>query len=120
MDEETRLKALDKAKSMINHVGYPDELLDNQKVDEFYEKLEIKDDDYFQSNLNLHIFHLEENLSRLRKPVNRSSWIDHGYPAIVNAFYNLRENSIGMFLVISQLSHDPICLFYSKISPFKY
>ena len=105
---------------MINHVGYPDELLDNQKVDEFYEKLEIKDDDYFQSNLNLYIFQLEENLNKLGKPVNRSSWINHGGSAVVNAFYSPSENSIGMFIVTSQFSHDTNCWFYSKISPIKY
>ena len=100
MDKETRMKALDKAKSMISHVGYPDELLDNKKLDEFYGKLEIKDDDYFQSNLNINTFKLEENLNRLRKPVNKSSWVDHGYSAVVNAFYSPNENSISTFILI--------------------
>ena len=85
---------------MINHVGYPDELLDDKKLDEFYGKLETKDDDYFQSNLNINIFQLEENLNRLGKPVNKSSWVDHGYSAVVNAFYSPNENSISTFILI--------------------
>lgn len=36
MDEHTRKNALDKAKSMATHIAYPDELLDNKKLEEFY------------------------------------------------------------------------------------
>ena len=100
MDEETRMRALDKAKSMINLVGYPEELLDDNKLDEFYDKLEVKDDDYFQSYLNINTFKLDEEFDRLRKPVNKSSWIDHGFSAVVNAFYSPNENSISTFILI--------------------
>lgn len=36
MDEQTKQNALDKAKSMATHIAYPDELLDNNKLEEFY------------------------------------------------------------------------------------
>lgn len=36
MDEQTRKNAIDKAKSMSTHIAYPDELLDNKKLEEFY------------------------------------------------------------------------------------
>lgn len=36
MDEQTRRNALDKAKSMSSHIAYPDELMDNNKLQEFY------------------------------------------------------------------------------------
>lgn len=36
MDEDTKQNALDKAKSMATHIAYPDELLDNNKLEEFY------------------------------------------------------------------------------------
>ena len=32
-----RKNALDKARSMVNHIAYPDELLDEKKLIEFYE-----------------------------------------------------------------------------------
>lgn len=37
MDEKTRANALDKARSMATHIAYPDELLDDRKLEEFYE-----------------------------------------------------------------------------------
>ena len=98
MDEKTRLEALDKAKSMINHVGYPDELLDDKKLNKFYEKLEIREDDYLMANINFSIFDMDVYVDNYRKPVNKSDWVNHGYSAVVNAFYNRYENSLSEFL----------------------
>lgn len=36
-----RKNALDKARSMVNHIAYPDELLVESKLIEFYEKVFI-------------------------------------------------------------------------------
>lgn len=41
MDDHTRQNALDKAKSMSTHIAYPDELLDNRKLEEFYNWVSI-------------------------------------------------------------------------------
>ena len=94
MDEKTRQSALEKVDFMSTHIAYPDELLDDKKLDEFYEKLEITPDDYLKTIVNLTIFGTEFSFSKLRKPVNKSDWISHGRPAIVNAFYSSNENSI--------------------------
>lgn len=111
MDEETRKSALEKAESMSTHIAYPDELLNDKKLEEFYEKLEITEGDYVQSILNLTFFGLEYSFSRLRKPVNKSDWISHGRPAIVNAYYSSIENSIQFPAGILQGS------FFSKDRP---
>lgn len=37
MDEKTRQNALEKAQSMSTHIAYPDELLDNKKLEEFFD-----------------------------------------------------------------------------------
>lgn len=39
MDDETRANALDKAAAMTTHIAYPDELLDNDKLIEFYNEV---------------------------------------------------------------------------------
>ncbi|XP_066597327.1 neprilysin-2 isoform X2 [Prorops nasuta] len=94
MDEETKKSALAKAASMVSHIAYPDELLEDKKLEEFYEKLELTDDNFLESILNLTLFATEYSFGKLRKPVNKSDWISHGRPAIVNAFYSSIENSI--------------------------
>ncbi|XP_030765452.1 neprilysin-2 isoform X1 [Sitophilus oryzae] len=94
MDEETRKNALDKAKSMSTHIAYPDELLDNRKLEEFYNDLELDERQYLRSILNLTLFGTKISFQRLRQPVNKTDWITHGRPAVVNAFYSAIENSI--------------------------
>lgn len=94
MDDETRKSALDKASSMSSHIAYPDELLDDKKLEGFYKKLELTTDNYLKGILNLTLFGVEYSFGKLRKPVNKSDWITHGRPAIVNAFYSSIENSI--------------------------
>ncbi|KAJ8918489.1 hypothetical protein NQ315_008186 [Exocentrus adspersus] len=94
MDEQTKRNALDKATSMSTHIAYPDELLDDRKLEEFYEGLEMDPDYYMRSILNLTLFGTRFSFRRLREPVNKTDWITHGRPAVVNAFYSSIENSI--------------------------
>lgn len=94
MDETTRANALEKAAKMATHIAYPDELIDDAKLDKFYEKLEISSDMYLENILNVTKFGTEFSFGRLRQPVNKTDWVTHGRPAIVNAFYSSIENSI--------------------------
>ncbi|XP_045509587.1 neprilysin-2 [Colias croceus] len=94
MDAMTRQAALDKAQAMAAHIAYPNELLDNNKLTEFYSGLEMSTDKLMESVLNLTLFGTEYLFSKLREPVNKTDWVTHGRPAIVNAFYSSIENSI--------------------------
>ncbi|CAB3363322.1 Hypothetical predicted protein [Cloeon dipterum] len=94
MDDGTRASALEKAASMASHIAYPDELLDDNKITEFYDKLELNPDLYLESVINMTIFGTDFSFNRLRKPVNKTEWITHGRPAVVNAYYSSIENSI--------------------------
>jgi neprilysin len=40
------------------------------------------------------LFGTEFSFNRLRLPVNKTDWITHGRPAVVNAYYSSIENSI--------------------------
>lgn len=57
-------------------------------------QLEMSSDKLMESVLNLTLFGTEYLFSKLREPVNKTDWITHGRPAIVNAFYSSIENSI--------------------------
>ncbi|XP_015111046.1 neprilysin-2 isoform X2 [Diachasma alloeum] len=94
MDDETRKSALEKATSMTSHIAYPDVLLDERKLEEFYHDLELSDENYLQNILNLTLFKTKYSFSKLRKPVNKSDWRTEANPTTVNAFYSPDRNSI--------------------------
>ncbi|XP_031344609.1 neprilysin-2-like isoform X1 [Photinus pyralis] len=94
MDNVTRKHALEKAATMTSHIAYPDELLSDQKLEEFYGGLDFKSDHYLRTMLSLTLFGTEYSFKRLTMPVNKTEWITHGRPAVVNAFYSAIENSI--------------------------
>merc|ERR1712142_969446 len=94
MDEKTRQKAKLKLKAMNSHIGYPPELLDVKKLEDLYAGLKLGEDKYFENVLNISIFDTDYAFSKLRKKVDKSDWVHHGRPAVVNAFYSPLENSI--------------------------
>lgn len=94
MDEETRKSAVAKLHSMSTHIGYPDEIMNKTNIEKYYENLEIDENNYLKSILNMQVFGTNYAFNKLRKPVNKTDWITHARPAIVNAFYSSIENSI--------------------------
>ena len=94
MDNVTKEKAKKKAKGMVAHIGYPPELLDMKKLEGLYSGLELSENDYFGNALRTTIFGTDYAFSKLREKVNKTDWVRHGRPAVVNAFYSPLENSI--------------------------
>lgn len=94
MDEKTKNSAINKAKKLVAHIGYPKELTNNTILEEFYSSLEMKDDEYLMNALRLSKFKSEYALRELYEPVNKNSWLVHATPAMTNAFYSALENSI--------------------------
>ena len=94
MDDGTREKAKVKARGMVEHIGYPSELLDMKKLKDLYDGLELDSVDYFGNGLNMTVFGTNFAFSKLREKVNKTDWVRHGNPAVVNAFYSPLENSI--------------------------
>lgn len=64
------------------------------KLSDAFLQLELDSSKYLKSILNLTLFGTQFSFQRLREPVNKTDWITHGRPAIVNAFYSSIENSI--------------------------
>ena len=109
MDEKTKQKVLEKAASMSAYIAYPDELLDDKKLEKVYKGLELSSDNYFESMLNLTVFDTEDEFIKLRKPVNKNNWVSRGSPMDVNAYYLPIENSIRKLFCILILT----VVFYS-------
>merc|ERR1719192_158981 len=94
MDEDTKRQARVKAQGMVEHIGYPSELLDQSKLEELYAGLELSPNAYLGNALNMTVFGTNYAFSKLREKVNKTDWVRHGRPAVVNAFYSPLENSI--------------------------
>lgn len=109
MDANTKAAALDKVKAMSTHIGYPDEIMDNLKLEEYYSGLEVNPDTYLESVLRMNVFGTDYAFNKLRKPVNKTDWVTHARPAIVNAFYSSIENSIRKCLQLAmRISRYPV------------
>lgn len=94
MDEQTRTEAIKKAKKMAFHIGYPNELTDDKKLEEYYNGLELDAKTYFENNLRTTFRNRIRVIKQLRQPINQTEWISHTIPTVVNAFYHPLENSI--------------------------
>uniref|UniRef100_A0A1B6KIH3 Peptidase M13 C-terminal domain-containing protein n=1 Tax=Graphocephala atropunctata TaxID=36148 RepID=A0A1B6KIH3_9HEMI len=119
MDEETKKRAVYKASQVVHHIGYPDELTDVHKIEEFYKGLSIDNDQYFEALVDLSQWANNYRFRQLREEVNRTDWRSHGSVTMVNAFYNPLENSMQFPAGILQLpffsSQVPQYVNYARI-----
>lgn len=99
MDENTRTEAIKKAKLLTTHIGYPNELTDNSKLEEYYSNLEMEPDDFLLDSLRWWAFETDRIFKKLREPVNKTDWETHSIPTTVGAFYTGRENSISAYFI---------------------
>lgn len=104
MDEDTKNAAVAKANALVAHIAYPDELMNNTKLDEYYKNLEMDEDQYFLNALRLSQFKSEKLIRELYEPVNKTDWVTHATPAMTNAFYSALENSIRRFFFSLSIS----------------
>lgn len=95
MDNVTREAAIRKVDRMTSHIGYADELLDDKKLEEFYNVIDIHPDKFFSSILSINNFFTDKQFKMLREPVNKTSWYLYESPTTVNAFYDSNRNGIG-------------------------
>lgn len=85
MSDSTKKKALEKLAAITVKIGYPDKWKD-------YSDLVVSRDSYVQNIRNGMMFHFNEQMAKLGKPVDRTEWLM--YPQTVNAYYNPTMNEI--------------------------
>uniref|UniRef100_A0A6G1S6H5 Membrane metallo-endopeptidase-like 1 n=1 Tax=Aceria tosichella TaxID=561515 RepID=A0A6G1S6H5_9ACAR len=94
MDEETRRAAIEKADAIYTQVGYPDELLNDTIIEQFYSGLKLERTNYFNNVLHIQKLSFDKLLERLREPNIQYDWRNHPRAASVSAFYSPQDNSI--------------------------
>lgn len=67
MEDDTRKSALEKADAVVDHIGYPDELLDDKKLEEVFQSV----------NINLFWFDLMLIVIVLARSARRSVFVFH-------------------------------------------
>jgi len=55
-----------------NCLGFPDYIMDSNQLDDKYQNLTVRSDEYFNNNLRAIQYNLMQYLFKLDQPVNRS------------------------------------------------
>ncbi|XP_039343211.1 neprilysin isoform X1 [Mauremys reevesii] len=93
MDAETKKKAEQKATAITERIGYPDDIItDNSKLNNEYQDLNYKEEEYFENIIQSLLFSQRKRLKKLREKVDKEQWISGA--AVVNAFYSASRNQI--------------------------
>lgn len=101
MDESTRHEAIRKAEAMLFDIGYPDELVDDEKLDEYYHDLELQNDSLFHNVLRIRKFQQMHQIKQYHEPIDKKDWREHATrTAVVNAFNIPQHNTIRKFDLI--------------------
>lgn len=116
MDAKTKLAASNKVDAIVTHIGYPDELYDDQKLEEYHKTIDFHPTNYLASILNINKFYMNYEFDSLRKTVNKTDWISHSSPTFINAFYSFEENSIGLYFLVFFFKNS--ILLERKMCPF--
>ncbi|RXG54315.1 Endothelin-converting enzyme 1 [Armadillidium vulgare] len=95
MDDETKKQALKKERAINSYIGYPEELLHDEYISEFYSNITIGKD-LLENNLGIAVYNSDFYYSKLRKPIDKFDWRERGAVTLVNAFYNTAKNAIEL------------------------
>lgn len=97
MDAILKAAKLEKLKAMYTNFGYPDELMDNQKLERFYSGVDVNPEEFLESVLRIDFFN-DNFFYQLRRPVNKTDWETRVSAAVViGANYSPEENRIRMY-----------------------
>ncbi|KAK9869804.1 hypothetical protein WA026_003536 [Henosepilachna vigintioctopunctata] len=94
MDHKTKKRAIQKAELMGSYVGYPDQLLDDDEIKEYYEGLVIHEDSMLKTSIAMTLWNRNKYLKQYYEPYDKNDWKDKVFPTVVNAFYSWHENNI--------------------------
>uniref|UniRef100_A0ABD2WCJ0 Endothelin-converting enzyme 1 n=1 Tax=Trichogramma kaykai TaxID=54128 RepID=A0ABD2WCJ0_9HYME len=98
LDQSSRKAAVDKVTFMGHVIGYPNDMINDQKLDSYTKSLNLSANDAVKNFLNLQRFHYEHSLANLRKPSNRLLWTVLSESIRVNAYYYKTQNIFAAML----------------------
>ncbi|ESO95505.1 hypothetical protein LOTGIDRAFT_61818, partial [Lottia gigantea] len=87
MEQSTKDKAKQKLENSQYKLGYPDFIMDDSKLDNYYESLTITPGDHFSNTLAFNIFWKERLNKNLKMGTDRNVWNYQTY-AVAAEYYN--------------------------------
>uniref|UniRef100_A0A3Q4G2X7 Neprilysin n=1 Tax=Neolamprologus brichardi TaxID=32507 RepID=A0A3Q4G2X7_NEOBR len=92
MDAETKKAAEEKARAIRERIGYSDNIMDDEYLNNEYKDLSYSAEEYFENILQNLEYVQKKRLRKLRVKVNKEEWVTGA--AVVNAFYSSSKNQI--------------------------
>lgn len=99
MDNETQHLMLAKIDSVESFVGFPEWIINYDKLDAFYSELSFNESTHFINLMNVHKWEMNKKLKSLNSKQNVGWPIK---PTEVNAYYSLKHNTIAIPWTILQ------------------
>lgn len=103
LDKKTKMVATKKLEDVVFHIASPEELLNDDKLDQLYQSLEIYPDNFLSSVLSLNKFNIKYDIQQLKNPINVTNRLNlRVSPFVVGARNNQNRNSIGTYLYFAE------------------
>ncbi|CAH0686418.1 unnamed protein product [Spodoptera exigua] len=99
MDDNTKIATYQKIIEMKSLVGFPDWLLEEGRLEEYYEGIDIDAKTHLENIININQVKTRKVLNMFREP-NNITWATD--PTEVNAYHTFRENTITVPMVMLQ------------------
>lgn len=92
MDDSTKLATYQKIIQMKSLVGFPNWLLEEGKLDKYYEGIVVETDKHLENMINILQVKMRKGLSSFRK-IQNVTWATE--PTEVNAYHTFQQNTIS-------------------------
>ncbi|XP_054901744.1 neprilysin-like [Poeciliopsis prolifica] len=92
MDEKTKKAAEEKARAIRQRIGYSEDIMNDEYLNNEYKDLNFSAEEYFKNILHSMEHWTKKDLQKLREKVNKNKWSIGA--AVINAFYSANSNEI--------------------------
>lgn len=94
MDKKTRTRASEKIRNIDMFVAYPEEFLDNNKLEAYFEKLQLESDSFVENLLTIKKFNKEMSFNMYGTFANKTDWKRSNSVTNIDAYYKPHENTV--------------------------
>ncbi|XP_015790642.1 neprilysin-2-like [Tetranychus urticae] len=95
MDNDTKIRAMDKLDNLNMFIAYPDDFLNASSVSKMFEKMDYNEgSSYLENTLNMSLWNINMLLERVDQPNGRIDWAKTQRISDANAFYSASDNAL--------------------------